>query len=207
MKRFFIATITVFLLLGVKQANKFISFTYTPAFLDLVRAAELDIWTQMRENTGYVVLLRHAQTVSGIGDPSGFELDDCATQRNLSEAGREQAKQIGREFRERNIPITRVLSSQYCRCLDTAKLLNLGTVEPSPMLNSIFEDRTTATQQVEQTRQQIIDYRNTSGVMVMVTHFANITEISGASPQEGEAIVIKANPRGNLEVVGRIQDW
>lgn len=207
MKRFLIATITVFLLLGVKQTNKFISFTYTPAFLNPVRAAELDIWTQLRENAGYVVLLRHAQTVSGIGDPPGFKLDDCATQRNLSEAGREQAKQIGREFRERNIPITRVLSSQYCRCLDTAKLLNLGTVEPSPMLNSIFEDRTTATQQVEQTLQQILDYRNTSGVMVMVTHFANITEISSASPQEGEAVVIKANQRGNLEVVGRIQDW
>ena len=207
MKRFFIATITVFLLLGVKQTHKFIGFTYTPVFLNRVRAAEPDIWTQMRENAGYVVLLRHAQTVSGIGDPPGFKLDDCATQRNLSEAGREQAKQIGREFRERNIPITRVLSSQYCRCLDTAKLLNLGTVEPSPMLNSIFEDRTTATQQVEQTRQQILDYRNISGVMVMVTHFANITEISGASPQEGEAVVIKANPRGNLEVVGQIQDW
>ena len=159
----------------------------------------------MRENTGYVVLLRHALTVSGTGDPPGFELDDCETQRNLSEAGREQAKQIGREFRDRNIPVIQVQSSQYCRCLDTASLLDLGTVKPSPMLNSIYEDRTTATQQVEQTRQQILNHRNNSGVIVMVSHYANIVEVSGVAPQEGEIIVTRANQQGDLEVSGQIQ--
>ncbi len=142
MKHLFIALVTVFLLLGAKLTIE-LSFTDTPIILNNAQAAEGDIWTQMKENTGYVVLLRHAKTVSGTGDPPGFEIDNCNTQRNLSEAGREQAKQIGREFRERNIPISQVLSSQYCRCLDTARLLDLGTVKPSPMLNSIFEDRTT----------------------------------------------------------------
>ncbi len=160
----------------------------------------------MQEYTGYVVLLRHAQTVPGTGDPPGFQLDDCTTQRNLSEEGREQAIRIGKAFRDRNIPINQILSSQYCRCLDTARLLNLGEVNPSPMLNSIFEDRTTATQQNEQVRQQIFNHRNTSGVIVMVSHFANIGEISGISPESGEAVVMRINQQGDLEVVGQIQD-
>ena len=201
MKRLFISTIAVLFLL------KFLTLTDIPLISHKIQAAERDIWTQMRENTGYVVLLRHAKTVSGTGDPPGFELDDCATQRNLSEEGREQAKQIGKEFRERKIPIKKVLSSQYCRCLDTAQLLNLGTVEPAPMLNSIFEDRSTATQQVEQTRQQIIDHRDNSGVVMMVTHYANIVEISGVAPQEGEIVVTRANQQGDLEVAGQIRDW
>jgi phosphohistidine phosphatase SixA len=166
-----------------------------------------DIWTKMRENTGYVVLLRHAQTVSGTGDPPGFQLDDCATQRNLSAVGKEQAVRIGKAFRDRRIPINQILSSQYCRCLDTARLLDLGVVNPSPMLNSIFEDPTTATQQNQEVRQQIFNHRNTPGVIVMVSHFANIGEISGISPQSGEAVVIRANQQGDLEVVGQIQDF
>jgi phosphohistidine phosphatase SixA len=172
-----------------------------------ISTTEPSIWTQMRENKGYVVLLRHAQTVPGTGDPPGFELDDCTTQRNLSQEGREQAVRIGRAFRDRKIPIQRVLSSQYCRCLDTARLLNLGNVQPSPMLNSIFEDRTTATQQNKQVRQEIFNHRNTPGVIVMVSHFANIGEISGISPESGEAVVVKADRQGNLEVMGEIQDW
>jgi phosphohistidine phosphatase SixA len=167
---------------------------------------EQDIWMQLREGTGYVVLLRHAQTVEGIGDPPGFRLEDCATQRNLSEQGRAQAVRIGRAFSDQNIPIHQVLSSQYCRCLDTAELLNLGTVEPAPMLNSIFEDRRTAAEQTEQARRQILKHRDTVGVIVMVSHFANIGEISGVSPEPGEAIVVRANQQGELEVVGRIPD-
>lgn len=204
MKRLFILSFIAFLLVNVKMPIQFAIDTNASATLNQAQAVQQDIWTQMRENTGYVVLLRHAKTVSGTGDPPGFEVDDCDTQRNLSEAGREQAKQIGREFRDRNIPISEVLSSQYCRCLDTAKLLDLGTVKPSPMLNSIFEDRTTTTQQVEQTRQRILNHRNNSGVIVMVSHYANIVEVIGIAPQEGEIVVIQADSQGDLEVVGQI---
>ncbi len=207
MKPLLILTTAIFILLSVKQTAKFVSFTETSTIANHAQAVEPNIWMQMRENTGYVVLLRHAKTVPGTGDPPGFQLDDCTTQRNLSEAGREQAEQIGRKFRERNIPIRRVLSSQYCRCLDTAKLLKLGTVEPSPMLNSIFEDRSSATQQAEQTRQQIFNHQLNQEVIVMVSHYANIVEITGTPLQEGEIVVIRANQQGDLKVVGRIQDW
>jgi hypothetical protein len=87
-----------------------------------------NLWSSLREGTGYVVLLRHAQTTPGTGDPPGFKLEDCSTQRNLSEAGRTQARQIGQAIRDRKILIAQVFSSQYCRCLETARLLNLGNV-------------------------------------------------------------------------------
>jgi phosphohistidine phosphatase SixA len=205
MKRLFILTLIAFLVVSAKVPVQFMTDTDTRVTLNQAQAAERDIWMQMRENTGYVVLLRHAKTVSGTGDPPGFELDDCDTQRNLSEEGREQAEQIGRKFRDRNIAISQVLSSQYCRCLDTARLLDLGTVRPSPMLNSIFEDRTTATQQVEQARQRILNHLNNEGVIVMVSHYANIVEIASTPLQEGEIVVIQADPQGDLEVVGQIQ--
>lgn len=169
-----------------------------------VQVAQQDIWTQMRQGRGYVVLLRHAQTVAGTGDPPGFRLNDCATQRNLSAAGRQQAVWIGQEFRNRQIPIRQVLSSQYCRCLDTAKLLALGTVKPSKMLNSIFEDRKTATQQAAQVRQQILNHRNIAGVVVMVSHFVNIVDLSSISTQSGDGVVLRANQQGKLQVVGQI---
>lgn len=169
-----------------------------------VQVGKQDIWTQMRRGKGYVVLLRHAQTVAGTGDPPGFHLNDCVTQRNLSVAGRQQAVRIGQEFRERQIPIRQVLSSQYCRCLDTAKLLALGAVKPSPMLNSIFEDRKMATQQAAQVRQQIFNHRNIAGVVVMVSHFVNIVDLSKISTQPGDGVVLKTNQQGKLEVVGQI---
>jgi phosphohistidine phosphatase SixA len=161
----------------------------------------------LRQGTGYVVLLRHAQAEPGTGDPPGFRLNDCSTQRNLSAEGRIQAAWIGQVFRDRKVPITHVLSSQYCRCLDTANLLNLGIVKPFPSLNSIFEDRTTAAEQRQQIRQRVLDHRNTIGVIVMVSHFANIVDISGVSPQPGGAVVVRANLQKDLDVVGQIQSW
>lgn len=127
-----IAITTIVILQNPIHSSSLGSYTITTN-KNTERTKEQGIWTQMREKTGYVVLLRHAQTVPGTGDRPGFKLDDCATQRNLSEEGREQARQIGKAFRDRRIPINRVLSSQYCRCLDTARLLNLGEVNPSPI--------------------------------------------------------------------------
>jgi phosphohistidine phosphatase SixA len=178
------------------------------AVADSSPVASVDnLWLSMRSGTGYVVLLRHAQTTPGTGDPPGFQLNDCSTQRNLSDEGRKQAARIGQVLRDRQIPVLQVFSSQYCRCLETGQLLNLGDVEPFPALNSIFEDRTTATEQTQQVRQQIHNHQNTSGVIVMVSHFANIGDIGGVSPQPGGAVVMRANQQGELKIVGQIQKW
>ncbi len=112
-----------------------------------------DEWSVLR-GTGKVVLMRHA-IAPGTGDPNEFRLDDCSTQRNLSAEGREQARQAGEQFRKRKIPIKQVLSSQWCRCLETAKLLNLGEVKPEPALNSFFRDYSTEDIQTAQTSRPI----------------------------------------------------
>lgn len=178
----------------------------TTANIDSMTATNSESWSRLRQGTGYVVLLRHAQTVAGTGDPPGFNLNDCATQRNLSAAGREQAIRIGQAFKEQNINVAQVLSSQYCRCLDTAELINLGIVEPAPMLNSIFEDRSTADVQKQQTNQQILDHRGKAGVIIMVTHHANISALSGIAPQSGDAVVLQVDDQGEIEVVGQLQN-
>jgi len=96
------------------------------------------LWAQLHDG-GQVILMRHAATTPGTGDPPGFKLGDCSTQRNLSDAGRAQAKAVGDEVRRREVPVGRVLSSQYCRALDTARLA-FGKAEEEPALNLAFAD-------------------------------------------------------------------
>jgi phosphohistidine phosphatase SixA len=205
--------VATLLIIGVSCTSSTGVNSSSKTFIEPISAAptqtanEKNIWMQMRKGSGYVVLLRHTQTVSGTGDPPGFRLNDCTTQRNLSQLGREQAIRIGKVFRKRKIPVSKVISSQYCRCLDTAKLLNLGTVEPSAMLNSIFEDRSITAMRNKQVRQQIVNHRNSSGVIIMVSHFANIGALSGINPQPGGAVVMRVNQQQVIEVVGQIQSF
>ena len=96
--------------------------------LPAVARASEPLWTLLKGG-GQVVLLRHASTPPAMGDPPGFRLDDCATQRNLSAIGREESRRIGAAFTTRGIPVDRVLSSPWCRCLETARLA-FGAAEP-----------------------------------------------------------------------------
>lgn len=98
-----------------------------PALVGSARADE-GLWRRLAAG-GQVVLLRHATTTPGVGDPTGFRLHDCVTQRNLTEAGREESRRIGAAFKARAIPVERVLSSRWCRCLETARLA-FGPAEP-----------------------------------------------------------------------------
>lgn len=163
------------------------------------------IWSLLKQGKGYVVIMRHA-LAPGIGDPVDFQLNNCATQRNLSDEGRKQAVRTGQAFKTRNIPVSRVLSSQWCRCLETAKLLNLGAVEPFLPLNSFFNNYTTASQQTAKVRQFILNNRNTPGVIIMVTHEVNVTSLVGdIYPKSGESVVLRANKQNKIEVVGQIK--
>src|SRR5262245_61953849 len=95
---------------------------------DIARADEAGAWTALRAGA-HVALMRHADAPGGAGDPPGFRLDDCATQRNLSDKGRADAMQIGRRLKSEGIIIEQILASPWCRCMDTARLLKLGPVE------------------------------------------------------------------------------
>jgi len=156
-----------------------------------------------RGDTGYVVMMRHA-IAPGTGDPPNFRLEDCSTQRNLAAAGKAQAVRMGEAFRRRNIRVARVLSSQWCRCLETARIMNLGTVEAFEPLNSFFSSRRTEPRQTAEVRRFIANNRSTQGVIIMLTHQVNITAITDTIPQPGESVVLRANQQGKVEWVGRL---
>lgn len=163
------------------------------------------LWSllQQAEDSAYAVLIRHA-TAPGTGDPPNFQLEDCSTQRNLSQAGRQQAIRMGETFRSRNIPVTQVVSSQWCRCLETAELMNLGEVEPLPPLNSFFGDRSSGDEQSKQVQQFLLRYRGIAGVIVLVSHQVNITALSDVVTQSGEAVVIQIGEDAQLTILGQL---
>ncbi len=172
--------------------------------LDATASTDSPTWQRLRNKpVGYVVLLRHAEA-PGSGDPPNFRLGDCSTQRNLSPQGRAQARRIGQAFRQRQIAIAQVSSSQWCRCLETAELLQLGSVKPLPLLNSFFQKRQNGSRQTAELRQLIQRHRQTPGVLFLVTHQVNITGISGIVPPSGGAVVMKASDRGTVEVIGEL---
>ena len=170
-------------------------------------AAELDsasLWRRLHAG-GQVVLMRHAATVPGIGDPAGFKLGDCASQRNLSQAGRADAAAIGAAFRTRKIAVEAVLSSRWCRCLATARIA-FGRVDPSPMLDSMFtEDATASARKLEQVRTYLAASEHAgkqAGNLVFVTHDVNIRALVGRYLSQGEMVVAVARADGSLTVAG-----
>jgi broad specificity phosphatase PhoE len=165
-------------------------------------AAEPDL-RQLVGKADHMVVLRHARA-PGTGDPPNFRLGDCSTQRNLSGAGRQQAARIGRRLREAGLAETKVYSSQWCRCLETARELAVGPVVELPPLNSFFEASDRERGQTEALRAWIAS-ANLSRPVVLVTHQVNITALTGIFPAEGEILILRREP-GKLLVVARFPD-
>jgi phosphohistidine phosphatase SixA len=160
-----------------------------------------EAWAALKQ-PGTVAIMRHALAPGG-GDPANFELGDCATQRNLNDAGREQARRIGQAFRDQGIQVDRVLTSQWCRCRDTAELLDLASVEDFPALNSFFEDRSTRDQQTRAVR-DFLQEAPDDEKLVLVTHQVNITALTDVFPSSGEVVVIEVADDGAVEVCGTV---
>ncbi len=129
--------------------------------------ADEALWQRLRGG-GQVILMRHAVTTPGVGDPAGFKLDDCATQRNLTDAGRKDARRVGATLRTRGIPIGRVLSSPWCRCVATAQLA-FGVAEPWTPLGNLFDNRAGEAEQLRALR-ELAGRTPTGGNVVLVTH-------------------------------------
>lgn len=155
-------------------------------------------WAALQQ-PGAVAIMRHA-LAPGTGDPAEFRLGDCASQRNLDARGRAQARAIGAAFRARGITFDRVLTSQWCRCRETAELLALGPVEEVPALNSFFRDRSTRARQTREVSALIADAR---GGLMLVTHQVNISALTGRGAASGEVLVIRPIDVG-VEVLGSI---
>lgn len=161
--------------------------------------ADDDAWRTL--HGGAIVLLRHA-TAPGVGDPQGFRLGDCRTQRNLDAKGRAEATRIGDAFRARGITVDAVLSSQWCRTHETAELAFPGRTKAEPAFNSFFDDAANDATQTAAARALLLGWKG-PGVLVVVSHQVNITALTGLYPGSGEGIVV-ARDGGALKVVGRI---
>jgi phosphohistidine phosphatase SixA len=138
---------------------------------------------------GHILLMRHAQTEPGVGDPPNFKLDDCATQRNLSAEGRAQAKRMGDALRDANVSFSKTFTSQWCRCRDTAELLS-NSVEPLTALNSFFNDRKDEPRQTAAVRTKAKSLGRGES-WLMVTHQVNITALTGVASAMGEGVVVR----------------
>ncbi|MFN3970979.1 MAG: histidine phosphatase family protein [Gemmobacter sp.] len=171
------------------------------AILCLAAPAAADPWQAARQ-PGAVLMLRHA-IAPGTGDPPGFRLDDCSTQRNLDALGRAQARAIGAELARRGLRPDRVLTSAWCRARDTAALLGFNPPEELEALNSFFGDRPNEPAQTAALRRFLAE-EDPEARLVMVTHQVNITALTGLVPRSGEIVVILRDAEGGLEVAGRI---
>jgi phosphohistidine phosphatase SixA len=162
------------------------------------------IWEKLQSSNpqGYVLLMRHA-LAPGNGDPENFTLGDCSTQRNLSQEGRKDAKDIGLWLKRQKVKISRVESSRWCRANETAQLLGIGKVRPNKNLDSLFmEADVLGHPQTAQIKKQIVDYRNKRGLLVLVGHFVNISAVTGVGLDSGEGVVVRADKNGEIKVVG-----
>lgn len=168
-------------------------------------ADERATWDRLRRGK-YVILMRHAATEPGVGDPKGFRIGDCSTQRNLSEAGRSESRRIGERFRREGIPIARVYTSPWCRCRETA-MLAFGKAEDWAPLSSTFEMPDRDHDYTERVRKRIVQYERhpPPGNVVMVTHNTNIAAISRESVAFGEMVIMRAQGCCDARMVERLK--
>ena len=161
-------------------------FSITPAAADPVRTAIGAI-------NADILFMRHA-LAPGTGDPAHFRIDDCTTQRNLDERGRAQARNIGAYFRTHGIAPDIILSSQWCRCRDTATEMDIGAAQPFSGLNSFFDGHVDRGETLAMLRARM--KRIEPGQLVlMVTHQVVISAITGIAPRSGG--IIAYNSRTN----------
>ena len=160
--------------------------------------------TRLLKAGGVALLLRHGQTESGVGDPPGFTLDNCASQRNLSRDGRAQVQAMADRAKKSGIRFARAYTSLWCRCRDTARLLAASNDVPRdwPVLNSQFADNP----RIADANEQIVTLLRTSPSSeswLLVTHQVNIAAITGISPASGEGVLVQVAASG-LSVIGRV---
>jgi phosphohistidine phosphatase SixA len=169
----------------------------------IAAAAALPAHAHARAAGGPVLLMRHAQTDPGVGDPPGFVQGRCATQRNLSPDGRAQASAFGARLGTLGLRPTAIRSSRWCRCLHTADEVarGLGTAalaaQPWQALDSFFEDRQREPQQTALLRERLAAMRG-PGFELWVSHQVNIAAFVGAATQMGQAVWIKPRADGSI---------
>tara|TARA_X000000368_G_C22646556_1_gene543346 strand:+ start:28 stop:585 length:558 start_codon:yes stop_codon:yes gene_type:complete len=182
---------------------KFLKF-FIIIFISLTTSIKADLNKNLMsqlEDGGKLIFIRHAYA-PGTGDPNNFNLNDCSSQRNLSNDGRRQAQYIGEFFRENKIKINKVLSSEWCRCKETAKIAfkDFSTIS---FLNSFYSSKYSKNKdkQISALNDYIENFKNNDN-LILVTHYVLISEVLNYSPSSGEIVVSDKNFNmiGNIEI-------
>jgi phosphohistidine phosphatase SixA len=163
-----------------------------------------DAWAALAKG-GHVALIRHGNAPPGYGgDPPGFRFDDCKTQRNLDDVGREQARALGEAFRKHGVRVDRIVSSPVCRCLETGQLMAVGAVETSWTLLPDIGSGTTRVLGLE----EIVSSWRGPGTLVLVTHGLTVGRLTGFTLEQAETLVLQPTPEklpvGQLPRGGRL---
>ena len=181
---------------------KFLRF-FIIIFISLTTPIKADLYKNLinqLEDGGKLIFIRHAYA-PGNGDPDGFNLNDCSTQRNLSDDGRKQAQRIGEIFTKNKIEIDKVLSSEWCRCKETAKIA-FKNYSTNSFLNSFYSSKFSKNKdkQVKAFNYYIKNLESEKN-LIFVTHYVFISEVLNYGPSSGEIVVSDKN----LNIIGSIE--
>ena len=148
---------------------------------------------------GNVLFIRHA-LAPGFGDPQNFDLNDCSTQRNLNREGRDQAYRIGEKIKDYGIKFSKIYSSQWCRCMETAALFNLGEITAESGLNSFFQGIVPKDKTLSMLRKRLKSIEENHQLVLMVTHQVTITAVTGKTVSSGGAVLFSTNSGESREI-------
>ena len=162
------------------------------------------LWTLLAGG-GQAIMIRHAITTPGVGDPPDMRLPDCATQRNLTDEGRAHARRVGEAFRGKRIPVARVLTSPWCRCLETAQLAfgAFGAAQTWAPLGNLYGRPELREAPVKDMRATLGE-RRTGGNLVLISHGSTISAVTGVSPDTAEMVIVTPQGDGRFAVAGRL---
>ena len=174
--------------LGNLKIQKLLTYFFLLMFLVQTEAfAQSEIENIKKNISANVIFIRHA-LAPGFGDPPDFTKEDCSTQRNLNDEGRLQAKLIGRHLKASKLSFSEILTSEWCRCIDTTKELNLGKWQTFSGLNSFYEGHEKKGKVMDELRNKL-DSLGNSDLVLFVTHQVVIFEQTGVAPRSGEMVL------------------
>jgi len=182
-----------------------IKITFSGLCLLVSLLAQASDLSEKLQSPDYVLLMRHT-LAPGVGDPAGYTLQDCKTQRNLSAEGRQQAVVVGNWLRKQGVTDAEVHSSPWCRCKDTAELLKFNGFQVAPPLASFFDEMHLAKSRTQVLEQFTAEKLKTKGhkALILVTHHVNIHDFKGENIASGDMVLARVDARGKMRSYQRI---
>jgi phosphohistidine phosphatase SixA len=169
-----------------------------------VRATAADDSWALMKKPGHIVLLRHSNAPGSVPESNDMDMKNCAIQRNLDAEGKAQAARIGDEFRKHKIGKLKLVSSEYCRAMETGRLMKLGPVTPLRVLNQVFLADIPGMREAGVKAREYMKKIPAKQLTVLITHVTNIQSIASAKLDSGEMIVVHFDPAGEVVVDGKI---